>query len=185
MSIDQIGPRVVALNEYAALPLVIYPNEGLRKKAYLVEEAEFGTDELKTIVGRMITTVRKYKGIGLAAPQVGIDKQILILNTDQIYVIINPVINSKEGAIERKEGCLSIPGFSANVKRADKVNFTYRHEDGEETDANACGLHAVVLQHERDHLDGTLYIDYLSRLRQTKVASKVKWFLRKNKDYGR
>lgn len=185
MLVEQPTPRVVVQNEYSALPLVVYPNDILRQKSEPVAENEFGTEELKAIVGKMVATVRKGKGVGLAANQVGIDKRILIINTDEIYVIINPVINYKEGEIIYKEGCLSIPGFMAEVKRADTVKFTYRHEDGEETDATACGLHAVILLHEVDHLDGTLFIDYLPRLKQTKVATKVKLFLRKNRDYGK
>ena len=116
-------------------------------------------------------------GIGLAATQVNVHKRLLVLdvseNQDQPRVYINPQILSSEGEQIHEEGCLSVPGIYANVKRAENITIKAQDVDGNSFEEQAQGLHAVCIQHEMDHLIGRLFVDYLSPLKRNMVRKKL------------
>ncbi len=136
----------------------------LRKKGEMVVSVD---DEIKALVKRMIKGLYENKGIGLAAPQIGVSKQVTVIDTSQgtnmkdLYVLINPIIVEKKGEVLLDEGCLSLPGFRAQVKRAVEVKVEALNLKGQKYTIEATGLLAQALQHELDHLNGILFIDHL------------------------
>jgi peptide deformylase len=129
----------------------------LRKKAIKVKR--FG-NWLTRLLNDMEETMELAKGIGLAAPQIGVSKRIIVINFEEkLYKLINPEIIKEEGQTTEIEGCLSVPGMLGTVKRAKSVVVKALNENQEEIEINAEGMLAVVLQHEIDHLDGVLYTD--------------------------
>lgn len=151
------------------LKLTYYPEEILKQKTSTVSEI---TAEIKTLLNNMLETMYyKDSGIGLAAPQVGKDLRVTVLDVseerNQPLKLINPVITEYSGKVDSKEGCLSIPGFYDTIKRHEKVIVGYLDEDGNSQSIEAEGLLSRALQHEIDHLDGILFIDRLSRLKKT------------------
>ena len=127
-------------------------------------------------------------GIGLAAPQVGVKKRIVIVdlkenNKSSPVIFINPVIikESRERAVN-EEGCLSIPGYYAEVERAKEVDVEWYDLEGEKVTKTFSGLFSICIQHEIDHLDGILFIDYLSRLKRRRANEKVKKFQKKKNE---
>ena len=147
---------------------------------------DFDTDELRELVTDMWETMYSAKGVGLAAPQIGLRKRISIIDVSagedetKRVVVINPTITQREGSQVGEEGCLSIPGFREPVKRANKVFVEGRNEKGESIQLEAEELFARALQHEVDHLNGVLFINHLSALKrdydspQNKKTSKVR-----------
>jgi peptide deformylase len=133
--------------------------------------------EIKTLVANMLETMYSAHGIGLAATQVNVHRRLLVLdiseNQDQPRVYVNPEILSRSGEQFHEEGCLSVPGIYANVKRASNIVIRACDADGEPFEEELEGLHAVCVQHEMDHLIGRLFVDYLSPLKRNMVRKKL------------
>jgi len=142
-----------------SLGLCKYPARVLSKKAKRVETI---TDGLRDTIKNMLTTMYNNQGIGLAAPQVGLDLQIAVVDAgDGVIKMVNPVITKKEGIDVMDEGCLSVPQTAVRVKRAKVVTVEYLDEWGKHVSKTFKGLTAKAVQHEIDHLNGHLIIDYL------------------------
>jgi len=143
----------------------------------VASEVEIFDEALKKLVQDMTETMYSARGIGLAATQVNVHKRLLVLDVsedqDQPRVYINPKITSSEGEQIHEEGCLSVPGIYANVKRADSIAIRAQDVDGNIFEEQAEGLHAVCIQHEMDHLIGRLFVDYLSPLKRNMVKKKL------------
>ena len=116
-------------------------------------------------------------GIGLAATQVNVHRRLIVIDIsdarDALQVFVNPEIVTEEGATEGEEGCLSVPGVYDTVQRAERVTVRYQDLDGKPATLQAEGLLAVCLQHEIDHLNGKVFVDYLSRLKQTRIRARL------------
>jgi len=156
------------------LEILEFPDPRLRTVAKPVEIFD---EELRVLIDSMIETMYEAQGIGLAATQVNVHKQFLVLDVseaqDQPREYINPQILESEGSETCEEGCLSVPGIYAEVKRAEKVRVRAFDRNGEVFEESLDGLHAICLQHEMDHLKGTLFVDYLSPLKQRMVKKKL------------
>lgn len=159
------------------LDIVTYPDKSLKQQTQPVENID---EKLQHLIDEMGNTMYKAPGIGLAAIQVGIDKSLLVYDIQppedghQLKVLINPKIVSSEGEIlSENEGCLSVPDFRANVKRAARILVEAADRDGNPLRFEAEGLLAIVLQHEIDHLNGTLFIDHVSALKRQMYARRV------------
>ena len=143
----------------------------------VASEVEIFDEALKKLVQDMTETMYSARGIGLAATQVNVHKRLLVLDVsedqDQPRVYINPKITSSEGEQIHEEGCLSVPGIYANVKRADSIAIRAQDVDGNIFEEQAEGLHAVCIQHQMDHLIGRLFVDYLSPLKRNMVKKKL------------
>ncbi len=163
----------------AVLEIVKYPDPCLRKKCSEVKEI---TDEVRTLVDDMVETMYHAPGLGLAAPQVGSSLRIIVIDVGgdedtgreaKLYKIINPIIVKKDGWTDSEEGCLSIPSIRDSIKRFSQVVVGGLDEHGKTIEIDADGLLAFCLQHEIDHIDGVLFIDHLSRLKQELVKAKL------------
>jgi len=159
----------------AELKIKIFPNPVLRKKARQV--ARVGNDERK-LAYDMIETMRSANGVGLAAPQVGISKRIIVVESvdndnKAALVLINPKIIQKKGRISFCEGCLSLPGVSSEVVRPEFITLEALNLDGDVLKINADGLLARIIQHETDHLDGVLFIDKIGFLKRRKIVKQL------------
>lgn len=143
------------------LPITTYPSDILRAKNDEIGSEMLKTDELQQLVLAMCETMHKKDGIGLAAPQIGKNKRICVINTeDGDLVLINPYIIKKSFKKDiDEEGCLSVPGVYGNVKRSKKIRVKALTPQGKEIKFDAEGMFARVIQHEVDHLDGILFID--------------------------
>lgn len=155
-----------------------YGDPVLETSAELI--TEFNTPELHGLIADMWETMYAAKGVGLAAPQIGIGKRLSVIDTsvgereEDKIVIINPEIVLKEGSQTGEEGCLSIPGFREPVTRAHKVRVTARNEKGEPVEYDGEELLARALQHEIDHLNGILFISHLSTLKRDMIRRKIR-----------
>ena len=153
----------------AILHICTYPEEILGQRAEPITEID---EEVITLVDQMVETMYNAPGIGLAATQVGVAKQLLVADIaprgpeSELIVLINPEIVVAEGEVIFEEGCLSVPDYQAEVKRHEKVTVRGLNLQGEEIEIKAEGLLAIVLQHEIDHLNGMLFIDRLSKLKR-------------------
>ncbi|HEX7359019.1 MAG TPA: peptide deformylase [Bryobacteraceae bacterium] len=142
--------------------------------------AEFDTAEMHELIADMWETMYAAKGVGLAAPQIGLSKRISVIDTSvgedesKKIVIVNPEILSREGSQTGEEGCLSIPGFRDQVKRANKVTVRAQNEHGEFVEIAGEELLARALQHEIDHLNGVLFLNHLSPLKRDLIRRKIK-----------
>jgi len=158
----------------AILDILRFPDKRLRTKAAEVPEV---TDGIREFVDDMFETMYDAPGIGLAATQVNVHQQVVVIDVsetkDQPYCFINPVITHKEGTEVCEEGCLSVPEIFAEVQRADKITVKALDRDGKEFELEADGLLAVCIQHELDHLQGKLFVDYLSPLKQQRLRKKL------------
>ncbi|MEX2584003.1 MAG: peptide deformylase [Gemmatimonadota bacterium] len=159
----------------------------LRQKAEEVVEID---DELRTLIADMYETMYEAEGIGLAGPQVGIAKRVLVvdLNDEEFprFALVNPRIVERGGDDEKEEeGCLSLPGVSALVERKSRVTVEALDEEGHPVRMEADGLLARCLQHEIDHLDGVLFIDHLSALKRSMLVKKYKSQQAEKSDKGR
>lgn len=156
------------------LEILEFPDARLRTVARPVEAFDA---ELGQLVDDMIETMYSAVGIGLAATQVNVHRQILVLDVsesqDQPRVYINPEILHSEGSEICEEGCLSVPGIYAEVERPEKIRVSAQGRDGKPFEEDLDGMHAVCLQHEMDHLKGKLFVDYLSPLKQRMVRKKL------------
>jgi peptide deformylase len=158
----------------ARLEILEFPDERLRTRAKPVETFDA---ELGQLIDDMLETMHAANGIGLAATQVNRHMQLLVLDVsearDDPRVYVNPRIVATEGEQVCEEGCLSVPGIYANVKRAESIRIEARDRHGIAFQEEAEGLHAVCLQHEMDHLQGKLFVDYLSPLKRQMVKKKL------------
>ena len=158
----------------ALLDILRFPDQRLRKKAKRVEKVD---EEVQKIVGDMFETMYDAPGIGLAATQVDIHRQIIVMDLseekNQPLCLINPEILYSEGTKKHEEGCLSVPAYYAEVERADKVKIQALDQQGERFELEADELLAVCIQHEMDHLQGKLFVDYLSPLKQQRLRKKL------------
>jgi peptide deformylase len=152
-----------------------YPDERLHRIAAPVREV---TEEIKALVSDLAETMYSAPGIGLAATQVDVHKRVIVIDTsetrDQLLVLINPEIVSQSGAIECEEGCLSVPGIYETVQRSERISVRALDREGRPFDLEAEGLLAVCIQHEMDHLQGRVFVEYLSRLKQSRIAARLR-----------
>ena len=157
------------------LTILEFPDKRLRTEALPVAEVN---DEIRQIIDDMFETMYEAPGIGLAATQVDIHKQIVVIDVseekDQPLVFINPKVQVLDGDPETmQEGCLSVPGFYEDVTRTAHVRVNAVDRNGEDFEMEATGLLAVCIQHELDHLNGKLFVDYLSPLKRNRIKSKL------------
>lgn len=168
----------------ALLPILRYPDPRLHKVASPVTVYD---DGLRTLVRDMAETMYAAPGVGLAATQVNVHKQVIVIDVsethDQLRVLINPRILQADGSQVCEEGCLSVPGIYEEVERAEHVLLEAEDENGQTFRLEADELLAVCIQHEMDHLKGKVFVEYLSRLKQTRIKSRlVKEAMRDEKD---
>jgi len=172
--------------------VITYPNPILRKKS---RDVEVFDKELHTLLDDMNDTMKEYGGVGLAAIQIGIDLNVLIINIpldnegeeddgkqldENLIEAINPSITHKDGELVFNEGCLSIPGFHAEVKRAENITVEYFNRDGEKQTMQADDFLAIAWQHEMEHLTGHVFIENLSFLKRKKFEKEWKKYLKEN-----
>jgi peptide deformylase len=167
----------------AQLQILEFPDPRLRLRAQPVTQVDTA---LRTLIDDMFETMYAAPGIGLAATQVNVAKRVLVIdlseNHDQPLALINPEVLERSGVEETEEGCLSVPGYFDKVTRAEKVRVRALDRNGKQIEFEAEGLLAVCIQHEIDHLDGKLFLDYLSVLKRT--AALTKWRLTQDKYPG-
>jgi peptide deformylase len=158
----------------AKLAILEFPDPRLRTKAAPVIEFDAA---LRTLAADMLETMYEAPGIGLAATQVNVHRQLLVLDVseekNQPLTLVNPKITAKDGTQIYQEGCLSVPGIFADVERADRIHVQAQDVDGKPLSFDAEGLLAVCIQHEMDHLVGKLFVDYLSPLKRELVRKKL------------
>lgn len=164
----------------ALLEIKKYPEKILRQKTSTIKDIDSNTHQL---IVDMLETIYSARGLGLAANQVGISKSLCVVDTSQgekkgsLIVLINPLIIEKEGSLEESEGCLSIPGCSTLIKRAEKVLVRGLNKEGKPIEIEGTGLLARVLQHEIDHLDGLLLFDRMSPIKKKFFKRRYKKLL--------
>ena len=158
----------------AILEVLHFPDSRLRKKAVTVDNVD---NEVQSLAKDMLETMYSEGGIGLAATQVNVQKRVVVMDLseqrNEPMYLINPEILSCEGTEQSQEGCLSVPGYFDYVERAEKVSFSYLDLEGSPQQIDADGLLAICIQHEIDHLNGKLFIDYLSPLKQQRLRKKL------------
>ena len=163
----------------AILKILQYPNPRLHMVASKVKQVDEST---RRLIHDMAETMYAAPGVGLAATQVDVHEQIIVLDVSEernkLMAFINPEIIASSGEEECEEGCLSVPGIYETVKRAEKVTVSALNEKGESFTVEADGFLAVCIQHEMDHLQGKVFVQYLSQLKQTRIRSKLKKRLR-------
>ena len=158
----------------AKLKILEFPDPRLRKKAAHVENVD---DELRTLIDDMFETMYEAPGIGLAATQVDVHRRLLVADVSpdksEPHVLINPEIIEKDGVTQSDEGCLSVPGYYEAVRRAEHIRVRFLDREGEQQEMEAEGLLAICIQHEMDHLEGKLFVDYLSQLKRQRIRKKL------------
>ena len=156
------------------LPILCYPDKKLRTVAKPVEMVD---DAIKTLVKNMFETMYDAPGIGLAATQVDFHQRLIVIDVsdeqNQPLCLINPEIIEKSGEIELEEGCLSVPNYYENVKRANDIKVRALNQNGEKFEMEASEILAICIQHEIDHLNGILFVDYISKLKQKRLKEKT------------
>ncbi len=163
----------------ALLTILHYPDERLRTVAKPVERID---DQLRTFIHDMFETMYEAPGIGLAATQVNFHQRLVVIDVseekNQPLVLINPEIVEKQGIEQTDEGCLSVPGIYEPVERAEWIKVNALDRNGEPFELETDGLLAVCIQHELDHLEGKLFVDYLSSLKRQRIRKKLEKQLR-------
>ena len=158
----------------ALLPVLRYPDPRLHKQAAPVTHVD---DGIRRLAADMAETMYAAPGIGLAATQVDVHKQLVVIDVSEdktaLLALINPEIVWREGEIEGEEGCLSVPGIYDKVRRAERIRVQALDLDGKPQLIEAEGLLAVCIQHEVDHLHGKVFVEYLSQLKQTRIKTKL------------
>ena len=158
----------------ALLPILRFPDVRLKKVAAPIVKID---ESLRQLVNDMAETMYEAPGIGLAATQVDVHKQLVIIDISEdksdLRVFINPRLERCEGLQEGEEGCLSVPGIYEKVERAEQVTVHYLDLEGNAQSLVAEGLLAVCLQHELDHLNGKVFVDHLSQLKQTRIKNRL------------
>ena len=156
------------------LKILVFPDPRLRTRATPVAVVD---DALRTFIDDLFETMYAAPGIGLAATQVDVHKRLLVTDVsvekDQPFVLINPEILEKDGVTFTDEGCLSVPGYYEEVERAEHIKVRFLDRDGSECELDVHGLLAVCIQHEVDHLDGKLFVDYLSEAKRQRIRKKL------------
>ena len=164
------GPREIM----AKLKILEFPDPRLRTKAVPVDTVD---DELRRLIGDMFETMYDAPGIGLAATQVDVHQRLLVADVSpdksDPHVLITPEIIEKDGVTVTDEGCLSVHGYYEEVERAEHIRVRFLDRDGEAREREAEGLLAVCIQHEMDHLDGKLFVDYLSETKRQRIRKKL------------
>jgi len=159
----------------AILDILSYPDARLNELASKVDKID---DAIRALIGDMAETMYAAPGVGLAAIQVNVPKQIIVIDVSEdrndLRVFINPEIIRREGLAVNQEGCLSVPGVYENVERADSVTVTALDRNGSRFTLNASGMLATCIQHEIDHLYGKVFVEYLSDLKQNRIRAKLK-----------
>ncbi len=159
----------------ALLEILHYPEPLLKQKSQPVTQFD---DELRQLAENMAETMYDAPGVGLAAPQVGVLKRLIVLDCSSseepsdLIIAVNPQIIARDGESLEEEGCLSVPGFYANVKRDNLVRLRYQDVTGQTLERDAEGLLAICMQHEIDHLEGILFVDRLSPLKRSMFRKK-------------
>jgi len=158
----------------AIMPILHFPDPRLRESTTMIDVVD---DAVRRLIDDMLDTMYDAPGIGLAAPQVDIHKRLIVIDISEDrsapLCLVNPEIVFAEGVEETEEGCLSVPGIYEQVERAERVQVRALDRDGMEQNIDADGLLAVCIQHEIDHLDGKLFVDYLSPLKQKRIRKKL------------
>lgn len=158
----------------AKLRILEFPDPRLRKKAVPVEVVD---DPLRQLIDDMFETMYEAPGIGLAATQVDVHRRLLVADVsqekDEPQVLINPEILERDGSTITEEGCLSVPGYYEEIERAEHIKVRYLDRDGNEQESEYEGLLAVCVQHEIDHLDGKLFVDYLSEIKRQRIRKRL------------
>jgi peptide deformylase len=156
------------------LAILEYPDPRLRKKAVAVTAVD---DAVRQLASNMLETMYAAKGVGLAATQVDVHKRLIVLDLSEDrsspLVLINPELLNLQGKAPAEEGCLSLPGIYDKVSRATHIRVRALDRDGEPFEMDADGLLAVCIQHEMDHLDGKLFVDYLSELKRQLIRRRL------------
>ncbi len=156
------------------LSILEFPDDRLRKKAAIVRKVD---DKVKKLVDDMLETMYESHGVGLAATQINVHQRIVVIDIseekDAPICLINPEIIEKDGVKESEEGCLSVPGFFEKVERAEHVIVRALNREGESFELSARDLLGVCIQHELDHLDGKLFVDYISPLKRQRIKKKL------------
>lgn len=163
----------------ALLDILIYPDPRLHEVAKPVTDVD---DRIQKLIDDMAETMYDAPGIGLAAPQVNVLERIIVVdiseNRDSLIALVNPEVIESAGEVEYEEGCLSVPGIYASVNRGEKIRVRALDRSGEPFELDAEGLLSICIQHEIDHLDGKVFVDYLSRLKQDRIKKKLHKTLR-------
>ena len=158
----------------AILNILHYPDPRLRQKALPVEKVD---NETKQFISDMFETMYDAPGIGLAATQANVQKRIIVIDISedksQPLCFVNPEILQREGEEIMEEGCLSVPGIYEKVKRADHIKVRALDREGKEFEMEADGILSTCIQHEMDHLEGKLFVDYLSELKRQRIRKKL------------
>jgi peptide deformylase len=158
----------------ALMEILHYPDPRLRTRAAPVTQVD---DRIRKLAADMLETMYGAPGIGLAATQVNVHERVIVVDVSPEHneprCFINPEILAREGEEEMEEGCLSVPGVFDVVRRAEKIRMRALGLDGQSVEFNADGLLAVCIQHEIDHLDGKLFVDYLSGLKRDRIRKKL------------
>jgi peptide deformylase len=156
------------------LRILEFPDPRLRKKAAPVDQVD---DALRQLIDDMFETMYEAPGIGLAATQVDVHRRLLVADVsaekDEPQVLINPEILEKGGTTVTEEGCLSVPGYFEEIERAEHIKARYLDREGNEQEREFEGLLAVCVQHEIDHLDGKLFVDYLSEIKRQRIRKRL------------
>jgi peptide deformylase len=159
----------------AILEILQYPDTRLNTPAKRVEKIDAG---VRKLIDDMVETMYSAPGVGLAASQVDVHLQIIVIDVSEdrsdLRVFINPEITRREGLSVNQEGCLSVPGIYDNVERADSVTVTALDRNGSRFTLNASGMLATCIQHEMDHLQGRVFVEHLSELKQNRIRAKLK-----------
>ena len=158
----------------ALLPILRYPDPRLHTRAAPVLNVD---DSIRKLVADMAETMYEAPGIGLAATQVDVHQRVVVIDVSEdnsaLLALVNPEIISRSGEQVCEEGCLSVPGIYDKVTRAEQVRVRALNQKGETFELDAEGLLAVCIQHELDHLDGKVFVEYLSKLKQTRIKDKL------------
>ncbi|HQX08401.1 MAG TPA: peptide deformylase [Zoogloea sp.] len=158
----------------ALLPILRYPDPRLHTRAAPVREVN---DEIRQLIADMAETMYEAPGIGLAATQVNVHQRVVVIDTSEdksaLLALINPEIIARSGEQVCEEGCLSVPGIYDKVSRSETVRVRALDQQGKTFELDAEGLLAVCIQHELDHLEGKVFVEYLSQLKQTRIKGKL------------
>jgi peptide deformylase len=163
----------------AILPILHYPDPRLHKVAAKVARVD---SEIRRLIKDMAETMYAAPGVGLAATQVDVHKRVIVIDVseerDRLHVFVNPELLEANGEAEFEEGCLSVPGIYEKVRRAERIKIRALDAVGKEYTLEADGLLAVCIQHEMDHLEGKVFVEYLSKLKQQRILARLKKRLR-------
>ena len=165
------------------LTILEFPDERLRKKAAVVKSVD---NNIRKLLADMLETMYLAQGVGLAATQVDVQLQVIVIDVSEEknapLFLINPEIIEKDGVKESEEGCLSVPGFFEKVKRAEHIRVKALNRDGQSFELEATDFLAVCVQHEMDHLNGKLFVDHISSLKRQRIKKKLEKIHKMEKD---